>query len=89
MSSFCVSRFAKEETDQVAQASLLSCVTDRVPADQVDDWESPISIEECFAALSGMVRGKAPGIDGLDEGLDDAILTNGFRTGWGRILWRF
>ena len=84
MSSFYSSRFAKEETDQVAQASLLSCVTDRVPADQVDDWESPISVEECFAALSGMAKGKAPGIDGRDDGLDA-----GFGTGWGRILWRF
>ena len=84
MSSFYSSSFAKEETDQVAQASLLSCVTDRVPADQVDDWESPISVEECFAALSGMAKGKAPGIDGLDDGLDV-----GFGTGWGRIFWRF
>lgn len=80
MSSFYSSRFAKEETDQVSQASLLSCVTDRVPADQVDHWESPISFEECFAALSGVAKGKAPGVDGLDVG---------FGTGWGRMLWRF
>ena len=37
----------------------------RVPADRVGDCEGPLSVAQCFAALSGMATGKAPGIDGL------------------------
>ena len=65
LSSFYADLFSKEDTDLTVQASLLSNVSDRVPADRVGDCEGPLSVAECFAALSGMARGKAPGIDGL------------------------
>ena len=65
LSSFYADLFPKEETDLTLQASLLSNVSDRVPADWVGDCEGPLSVAECFAALSGMARGKAPGIDGF------------------------
>ena len=65
LSSFYADLFSKEETDLTVQASLLSKVSGRVPADRVGDCEGPLSVAECFAALSGMARGKAPGIDGL------------------------
>ena len=41
------------------QASFLSIVCARVPADRFGDCEGPLSVAECFAALSGMARGKA------------------------------
>ena len=65
LSSFYADLFSKEETDLTVQASLLSNVSDRVPADRVGDCEGPLSAAECFAALSGMARGNAPGIDGF------------------------
>ena len=65
LSSFYADLFSKEETDLTVQASLLSKVSGSVPADRVGDCEGPLSVAECFAALSGMARGKAPGIDGL------------------------
>ena len=40
-------------------------MSDRVPTDQVGDCEGPLSAAECFAALSSMARGKAPGIHGF------------------------
>ena len=40
-------------------------MSDRIPTDQVGDCEGPLSAAECFAALSGMARGKAPGIHGF------------------------
>ena len=61
LSSFYADLFSKEETDLTVEASLLS----RVPADRVGDWEGPLPVAECFAAFSGMARGKDPGIDGL------------------------
>lgn len=48
LASFYVSLFAKEVTNQVAQTYLLSCVTDRVPADRVDDCKGLLSDEECL-----------------------------------------
>lgn len=65
LASFYADLFSKEETDPTVQASLLSKVSDRVPADQVDDCEGSLSVAECFAALSGIARGKALGIGGL------------------------
>ena len=40
-------------------------MSDRVPTDQVGDCEGPLSAAECFAALSSMATGKAPGIHGF------------------------
>lgn len=84
LASFYVSLFAKEVTDQVAQTYLLSCVTDRVPADRVDDRKGPLSDEKCFATLSGIARGKAPGFDGLPmEILPSALGRVGEKIFWG------
>lgn len=48
LASFYVSLSTKNGTDQVAQAYLLSCVSDRVPAYQVDDCKGLLSAEECL-----------------------------------------
>ena len=65
LSSYHADLFSKEKTDLTVQASLLSKVYDRVPADWVGGCEGPLSVAECFSALSGMARGKALVIDGL------------------------
>ena len=36
-----------------------------LPADQSDSCEGLLTVDECFAALVGMARRKAPGSDGL------------------------
>ena len=58
LSSFYAYLFSKE-TDLTVQASLLSIVCARVPADRFGDCEGPLSVADCSAALSGMARGKA------------------------------
>ena len=63
--SFYFNLFSATPCDPVARVDLLSHVSAVLPPDQSDLCEGPLSQEECFAALSGMARGKAPGCDGL------------------------
>lgn len=64
-SSFCSSLFTASPTDASAQESLLGNVVSSLPADQSDSCEGLLIVDECFAALVGMARRKAPGSDGL------------------------
>lgn len=64
-SSFCSSLFTASPTDASAQESLLGNVVSLLPADQSDSCEGLLIVDECFAALVGMARRKAPGSDGL------------------------
>jgi len=52
-------------TDPVAQETLLDTVSAILSSDQAKQCESMLSIEECYAALIGMAKRKAPGIDGF------------------------
>ena len=63
--SFYSSLFSAELIDDVAQESLLNNVESSLPSDQSDSCEGLLSVEECFEALTGMARRKAPGLDGL------------------------
>ena len=57
--------FTKEAVDLNAQQLLLSNVSAKLPMARAQDCEGPLSVAECFAALQGMARCKAPGLDGL------------------------
>ena len=52
-------------TDASAQDSLLNNIESSLPAGQAESCEGLLSVEECFEALSGMAKRKAPGSDGL------------------------
>ena len=64
-SSFYSSLFAASPTDPSSQECLLHNVVSALPADQSELCEGLLSVEECFRALCGMARRKAPGSDGL------------------------
>ena len=64
-SSFYSSLFTASPTDASAQESLLGNIVSSLPADQSDSCEGLLTVDECFAALVGMARRKAPGSDGL------------------------
>ena len=49
--------------DATAQAELLSHVSSLSASDSAA-WKGFLTLEECFSALSGMARGKAPGCNG-------------------------
>ena len=57
--------FTAEVTDPAIANSLLSNVSSTLPSTQADLCDGPLSLDECFAALNGMARGKSPGSDGL------------------------
>ena len=59
------SLFSAEPTDADAQESLLDNIESSLPTAQSESCEGLLSVEECFEALSGMARRKAPGLDGL------------------------
>ena len=65
LTDFYSSLFAAEPCDPVARESLLSSLSSSLPPDQAASCEGPLSVAECFVALKGMARGKAPGLDGL------------------------
>ena len=65
ISSFYSSLFTASPTDASAQESLLNNVESSLPNDKSDTCEGLLTVEECFAALAGMARRKAPGSDGL------------------------
>ena len=62
---FYWSLFLAESIDVVAQESLLNNVESSLPSDQSESCEGLLTVEECFEALTGMARWKAPGLDGL------------------------
>ena len=62
--AFYVYLFSAVPVDATAQAELLSHVSS-LPASGSAACEGFLTLEECFSALSGMARGKAPGCDGL------------------------
>lgn len=65
LSKFYSSLFSAEPTDSAVRSSLLDNVTSTLDRDQAALCEGLLSVEECFAALQGMARSKAPGSDGL------------------------
>ena len=64
-SQFYSDLFSAEPVDFAAQDVLLSNVSAHLSPSERDDCEGPLSVEECFTALQGMARRKAPGSDGL------------------------
>lgn len=62
--AFHVDLFTPVPVDSAVQTELLSHVPILSASDSAK-CECPLSLEECFLALSGMPRGKAPGCDGL------------------------
>ena len=64
-SQFYSDLFSAEPVDLDAQDVLLSNVSAHLSFSERDDCEGLLSVEECFAALQGMARRKAPGSDGL------------------------
>ena len=64
-SSFYSSLFTAAPTDADAQESLLDNLQSSLPESQSESCEGFLSTEECFEALSGMAKRKAPGLDGL------------------------
>ena len=65
LSNFYTSLFSEEPCDLVARNEILSKVSSSLPSECALLCEGPLSLEECFAALRGMARGKAPGVHGL------------------------
>ena len=63
--SFYSSLFTAGPTDASVQASLLSNLSSSLSPDQSALCEGLLSAEECFSALAGMAKRKAPGCDGL------------------------
>ena len=62
---FYTSLFSATPTDPVVRDSLLSNVASSLPPDMAALCEGHLSSAECFTALQGMARRKAPGLDGL------------------------
>ena len=63
--SFYMSLFTADVTDPSVQASLLANLPSALSSDQASQCEGHLSTDECFMALQGMARRKAPGLDGL------------------------
>ena len=63
--SFYLDLFTAVPCDSSARAELLSHISSVLPFDDSEAREGLLSQGECFAALQGMARGKAPGCDGL------------------------
>ena len=64
-SNFYFDLFSAELVDPGAQDTLLSNVSARLSVDECNVCEGTLTVEECFTALQGMARRKAPGCDGL------------------------
>ena len=63
--SFYKSLFSAEATDSSVQAALIANLPSALSPGQASQCEGHLSVSECFAALQGMARRKAPGLDGL------------------------
>ena len=64
-SQFYSDLFSAEPVDPGARDALLSNVTVRLSVEECNVCEGALTAEECFTALQGMARSKAPGCDGL------------------------
>ena len=64
-SSFYTSLFSAVPTDLPTRASLLANLSSTLDTDQAALCEGVLTHDECFTALQGMARRKAPGLDGL------------------------
>ena len=60
-----ISLFSAEPTDASVQASLLGDLSSSLSPSQSAFCDGFLSVSECFSALSGMAKRKAPGQDGL------------------------
>ena len=67
-STFYSSLFTAKPTDANAQESLLSKVESSLPPVQSESCNGLLLVVECFEALSGMAKRKAPGMDGPPAG---------------------
>ena len=65
ISAFYSDLFSSAPTDAAACESLLGNICSTLTPEQASSCEGPLSVEECFSALSGMAKRKAPGSDGL------------------------
>ena len=65
LSNFYSLLFSEEQCDLNAHDDLLSSLSSSLPPEHASLCEGLLSVEECFAALKGMARGKAPGVAGL------------------------
>ena len=63
--AFYTSLFSAATTDPVVGASLLGNVSSTLSPDMAALCEGTLTTPECFTALQGMARRKAPGLDGL------------------------
>ena len=63
--SFYLSLFSAEPVDVSVQASLLDNLSSSLSSAQSALCEGSLTVEECFSALTGMAKRKAPGLDGL------------------------
>ena len=63
--SFYTSLFSAAPTDPAVAASLLGNVSSTLSPDMASLCEGPLTTAECFTALQGMARRKAPGLDGF------------------------
>ena len=62
---FYSSLYTAAPTDPVVQSSLLGNLSSSLPPDKASQCEGHLTVEECFVALQGMARRKAPGLDGF------------------------
>lgn len=65
LSNFYSSLFCEECCDPVTQEDLLFLLSSSLSPEWALSCKGLLSVDECFAALKGMARGKAPGLDGL------------------------
>ena len=63
--AFYSSLFTAAPTDSAVRGSLLSNVSSSLSPGEAASCEGPLTPAECLAALQGMARRKAPGLDGL------------------------
>ena len=62
---FYSSLFIASVTDPTVQASLLGNLSSSLSSEEASSCEGDLTLDECFTALHGMARCKAPGLDGL------------------------
>ena len=65
LNSFYSDLFCTTPADPHAQSSLLSNLSSSLPPDQAETCEGLLTTEECLAAIKGMAKNKAPGLDGF------------------------
>lgn len=65
VSAFYSSLFTAEPTDAAARESLLGNISSTLASEEAGICDGLLSADECFVALLGMAKRKAPGLDGL------------------------